>query len=116
MAPTSDERLSWHGCARARKGRAGKVLVAALFGSTPLWLAPELARAVDPFEIQVYDGTANAPGAPGLELHLNTVPDGRKTAQPPELAPNHQTHLTLEPSLGIEPWWELGGYLQSSLS
>ena len=92
------------------------MLVAALFGSTPLWLAPELARAVDPFEIQVYDGTANAPGAPGLELHLNTVPDGRKTAQPPELAPNHQTHLTLEPSLGIEPWWELGGYLQSSLS
>ena len=92
------------------------MLAAALFGCTSLWISPELARAVDPFEIQVYDGTANAPGAPGLELHLNTVPNGRKTAQPPELAPNHQTHLTLEPSLGIEPWWELGGYLQSSFS
>jgi hypothetical protein len=74
------------------------------------------ARAVDPFEIQVYDGTSDAPGTPGLELHLNTVPNGRKTEDPPELAPNHQTHFTLEPSLGIEPWWELGGYLQSSLS
>ena len=79
-----------------------------------LWAG--LARAVDPFEIQVYDGSADAPGVPGLELHMNTVPNGRKNAEPPELAPNHQSHFTLEPSLGIEPWWELGGYLQSVLS
>jgi uncharacterized protein YkuJ len=116
MTSTCDERPSWHGRAHVRKRRAGRLLAAAAFGSAPFWLSPKLAHAVDPFEIQVYDGTADAPGAPGLELHLNTVPNGRKTAEPPELAPNHQTHLTLEPSLGIEPWWELGGYLQSSLS
>jgi hypothetical protein len=77
--------------------------------------AAKPARAVDPFEMQVYDGSVDAPGTPGLELHVNTVPNGRKTAVAPELPPNHQTHFTLEPSLGITPWWELGGYVQSSL-
>jgi hypothetical protein len=28
-------------------------------------LLPRPARAVDPFEIEVYDGTANQPGMPG---------------------------------------------------
>src|SRR5262249_54500624 len=28
---------------------------------------------------------------------------------------NHQTHLTLEPSLGLTPWWEIGAYLQSTI-
>jgi hypothetical protein len=73
------------------------------------------ARAVDPFEIQVYDGTANDPGSPGLELHVNTVPIGRTTAPVPEYASNHQTHFTLEPSIGLLSWWELGGYFQTTL-
>jgi hypothetical protein len=73
------------------------------------------AAAVDPFEIQVYDGTANPPGTPGLELHLNYVARGLQEATPPELASNHQAHATLEASLGITPFWELGAYLQSSL-
>jgi hypothetical protein len=73
------------------------------------------ARATDPFEIQVYDGTANAPGEPGLELHLNHVFAGLKTADAPELPQNHQSHMTLEPSLGLLPFWELGGYFQTAL-
>jgi hypothetical protein len=73
------------------------------------------ARAVDPFEIQVYDGTADAPGVPGLELHVNGVASGRTVAEPPALAPNHQTHFTLEPSLGVTPFWEIGGYFQTAL-
>lgn len=73
------------------------------------------ARALDPFEIQVYDGTANRPGIPGLELHVNHVFDGIRTAAPPELPPHHQTHFTLEPSIGVLPWWELGGYFQTAL-
>jgi hypothetical protein len=73
------------------------------------------ALAVDPFEIQVYDGTANAPGVPGLELHVNTVPIGLTTAPAPEYPENHQTHFTLEPSLGLFPWWELGGYFEMAL-
>jgi hypothetical protein len=78
-------------------------------------LAPRAARALDAFEIQVYDGTANPQGVFGLELHVNGVASGQTTAPPPELPPNHQVHLTLEPSYGIRPWWELGGYLQTAL-
>jgi hypothetical protein len=70
---------------------------------------------MDSYEIQVYDGTANPPGVPGLELHLNTVPSGRKTAEPPELPLDRQSHFTLEPSYGITRWWEAGAYLQSTL-
>ena len=78
--------------------------------------SPRVAQAVDPFEIQVYDATANAPGTPGLELHLNTVPSGTRDAPPPELPAHHQSHFTLEPSLGVRPWWELGGYFQMALT
>ncbi len=78
-------------------------------------LAARTAAATDPFEIQVYDGTANAPGDPGLELHVNRVFSGRATAPPPELPPNGQTHFTLEPSLGVTPFWELGGYFETTL-
>ena len=89
-----------------RAAIAAPVIVAWLL----LWPSP--ARALDPFEIQVYDGTANAPGKPGIELHLNRVMNGVATPNGPELAPNHQTHMTLEPSIGVRPWWELGAYLQ----
>jgi hypothetical protein len=70
------------------------------------------ARAGDPFEIQVYDGTANAPGEPGIELHVNDWATGnRMDYTPPEVALHGQFHATWEPSLGITPFWELGGYL-----
>jgi hypothetical protein len=71
-----------------------------------------LARAGDPFEIQVYDGTANGPGEPGIELHLNDWTTGNRTDYtPPEVPLHGQFHATLEPSIGITPFWELGGYL-----
>jgi hypothetical protein len=73
------------------------------------------ARALDAFEIQVYDGTADSAGAPGLELHVNDVVRGSTTAPPPELASNHQAHFTLEPSYGVTNFWELGAYLQTAL-
>ena len=97
---------------RPRPLRLLHLLLGSFLGA-PLLALP--ARAADPFEIQVYDGTANAPGAFGLELHLNHVPSGLKTAEPPLLAPHGQTHFTLEPSFGVTPYWELGAYLQSAL-
>ena len=72
------------------------------------------AWAVDPFEIQVYDASTNPPLSAAIELHANTVASGLQSAEPPELPPNHQTHLTLEPSFGLTSWWEVGGYLQSA--
>jgi hypothetical protein len=76
---------------------------------------PAAARAVDPFEVQVYDGTANDPGAFGLELHVNSVWRGLKEQNGPELPQNRVTHFTLEPSIGVAKWWELGLYLQAGL-
>jgi hypothetical protein len=90
--------------------RALRTLV--VVGAT--FLAAE-ARAGDPFEIQVYDGTANPPGVPGIELHLNQWATGNTAATPPEAPLHGQFHATLEPSLGILPWWELGAYLQGAV-
>jgi hypothetical protein len=74
------------------------------------------ARASDPFEIQVYDGTANPPMVPGIELHLNDWATGNQQSLTPPEAPLHgQFHSTLEPSLGILPFWELGAYLQGAV-
>jgi hypothetical protein len=73
------------------------------------------ARAGDPFEIQVYDGTANAPGVPGLELHLNDWATGNHVATPPEAPLGGQFHATLEPSLGLTPFWEVGFYLEGAV-
>ncbi len=95
------------------KKTAATFVFAATFVAGALVARP--AHAVDPWEIQVYDGTANPAGAPGLEVHMNTVADGRKEAEPPELPSHHQSHLTLEPSFGVTSWWELGAYLQSAL-
>lgn len=52
---------------------------------------------------------------PGLELHLNAWPTGHRSSSPPEAPLHGQYHATLEPSLGLTPWWELGAYLQSAV-
>ena len=58
------------------------------------------AMAFDPYEIQIYDGTKDEAGQGGLEIHLNRHTDA--------------THLTFEPSYGINGFWEMGGYLQTA--
>jgi len=94
--------------------RARPRLLASSTGITLVLLAAP-ALALDAFEIQVYDGTANAPGVAGLELHANHVFSGSRTATPPELAPDGQSHFTFEPSYGLLPFLELGGYFQTAL-
>jgi hypothetical protein len=94
---------------RSNRWLPGLILVLAV------GLAETSAFAIDPFEIQVYDGTANAPGTPGLELHLNHVALGQRTSDSTELPSHRQTHLTLEPSYGVTPFWEIGGYFQTTL-
>lgn len=88
---------------------AGVAAVAALLS------AARPARAVDPFEIQVYDGTADARGQGGLELHLNDVANGVKTPSGTELPEHGVVHATFEPSYGIFPFWEIGSYFQTAI-
>jgi hypothetical protein len=91
------------------------VRACALAAGIAVVFSPGTASAVDPFEIQVYDGTADAPGMPAVELHLNTVPIGLEVGDGPELPPDGQWHFTLEPSFGLTRWWEIGAYLQTAL-
>jgi hypothetical protein len=91
-------------------------IVKAIVGALALLLlVVEPARAQDPFEIQVYDGTANPAGVPGVELHLNDWATGHREGVPPEAPLHGQFHATVEPSLGVTPWWELGAYIQSAV-
>ena len=76
---------------------------------------PRRASSADPFEIQVYDGTANPVGVPGLEIHVNDWATGHRASTPPEAALHGQFHVTFEPSYGLMPYWELGAYLQTAL-
>ena len=92
--------------------RYPKILVVALAACPLLIGTAGSARGGDSFEIQVYDGTANAPGVPGLELHLNDWASGHRDASPPEAPLHGQLHMTFEPSFGVTRWWELGAYLQ----
>jgi hypothetical protein len=95
-----------------RRGPASTFVLLA----TPLVMGDtRAALAGDPFEIQVYDGTANGAGIPGLELHLNDWATGQRDAVAPELPRHGQVHATLEPSLGVLSFWELGAYLQGAL-
>jgi len=80
-----------------------------------MWSAPTPARAGDPFEIQVYDGTADPPGAPGLELHLNDWATGNRQAAAPQVPLHGQFHATLEPSIGVTEFWEVGAYLEGAI-
>ncbi len=77
-------------------------------------LAAPAARATDPFEIQVYDGTANAPGLLTLENHVNLVARGQRDAAGPEAPTDRQLHWTFEGALGLTSFWEPGVYIQTA--
>lgn len=72
------------------------------------------AGAVDRFEIQVYDGSANAPGIASLENHINFTDRGRRTPQGAEAPTHHQAHWTFEGVVGGTRVWEPGFYLQTA--
>jgi hypothetical protein len=97
------------------KRRTVRVQLARVLLIAAVGLQTSTARAGDPFEIQVYDGTANAPGVVGLELHVNDWATGNRQSIPPEAPLHGQFHATLEPSLGVTPFWELGAYLEGAV-
>jgi hypothetical protein len=77
-----------------------------------LALAAASAQAALPDEIQVYTDDVEAPGARGMELHINTTPSGRAHPEyPGELAPHHGLRITPEISYGLGRNWDAGLYL-----
>ncbi len=92
-----------------RAAALGPRLAAALLAAAA---AP--ARAVDLFEIQVYEADVDPPGRFGLEVHANYTFSGRATPDyPGEIPPDRAGRVTFEPSYGVADWLELGAYLQT---
>lgn len=74
-------------------------------------LACPVARAQDPFEIQIYEYETVPKRMWNLETHINFVGRGTKSFEGPVAPTNHQFHLTFELTRGITSHVELAGYL-----
>jgi hypothetical protein len=77
-------------------------------------LVASTSRAVDSFEIQVYQAEVNRPGHVGLEVHANHTFRGHEEREyEGEIPIGRSTRLTFEPAIGVTEWLELGAYLQT---
>jgi hypothetical protein len=86
-------------------------LAAAVGVAAAAGLAPGGARAADE-EIQVYMDEIGTPHVPGLDVHLNYVPDGRtRPDYPGEEASGGRFRITPEWAYALSPNLELGAYL-----
>ena len=73
---------------------------------------PVAAHAALPDEIQVYTDDLEEAGGRGIELHVNTTPDGRRTPEyPGEVVPHRGLRVTPEISWGLAENWDGGVYL-----
>ncbi|RTL63840.1 MAG: hypothetical protein EKK41_22645 [Hyphomicrobiales bacterium] len=89
---------------------ARTLFAAVLLGASALALST--AHAAQQDEIQVYTDDINKKGETGLEVHLNTTPQGRtKPDYPGEITNNHGFRFTPEFSYGLTSDVELGFYL-----
>lgn len=70
-----------------------------------------VARAQDPFEIQVYEYETVPKGKWNLETHLVYIGQGTKFFQGPVAPTNNQFHLTFELTRGITDYFETAAYL-----
>lgn len=66
------------------------------------------ASAQDPFEIHIYEYEPLSWREYSLEAHLNFIAQGTTLSNGSLLATAHQTHLTLEPTIGISENFALG--------
>jgi hypothetical protein len=64
--------------------------------------------AQDPFEIHIYEYEPMALGQYSLEAHLNTEAQGTRLRDGTLLPTQHQTHLTLEPTIGLSENFAIG--------
>jgi len=76
-----------------------------------LMLIVTVARAQDPFEIQVYEYETVPKGMWNLETHINYIGKGTKSFEGPVAPTNNQFHLTYELTRGITDYFETAAYL-----
>jgi hypothetical protein len=68
------------------------------------------AYAVLQDEIQVYSDDINQPGELGLELHVNTTPNGVTSGYAGEVMNHHGLRVTPEISMGLTKTVDVGFY------
>lgn len=74
-----------------------------------LWLCCALAASgQDPFEIHVYEYEPMPWGEYSLEAHLNVTAQGTSMAEGTLLPTRGQTHLTMEPTIGLSRDFAVG--------
>jgi hypothetical protein len=76
-----------------------------------LTLLPAVARAQDPFEIQVYEYETVPKGRWNLETHFNYTTRGVKVMEGTVAPTEGQSHLTFELTRGFTDLFELAGYV-----
>ena len=64
--------------------------------------------AQDPFEIHIYEFEPMDLGQYSLEAHLNYDAQGTSQRDGTLLPPDHQVHLTMEPTIGLSPEFAVG--------
>ena len=73
------------------------------------------SQAQDNYEIQVYASDLVDQDHTMVELHSNYTINGTKLGQYNMLPSNHLIHETLEITHGFSKWFEIGGYLFTSI-
>ncbi len=87
--------------------------VAVLAATAALVSFAPRARALDLFEVQVYQAEVNKPGQFGLEMHTNHTLRGQKQVEwGGHVPPDRATRVTFEPAVGVTEWLELAAYFQ----
>jgi hypothetical protein len=70
--------------------------------------AASRAAAQDPFEIHIYEYEPLSRGQYSLEAHLNLTAQGSGEREGTLLPTQRQTHLTLEPTIGLSDRFAVG--------
>jgi hypothetical protein len=73
------------------------------------------AAAQENYEIQVYSYDTVPPGETMVESHMNVTTDGRRGAAEGVVPTQGAFHETIEITHGINPWFEVGFYLFTSI-
>lgn len=75
---------------------------------------PQVARAQDNYEIQVYGSETVPRGATMVELHSNFTASGRRVEEDGLYPTEHAVHETLEITRGVSDIFEVGFYVFTS--
>ncbi len=97
------------------RSAARRLALAVACAALALAAPPLPAAAQEDYEIEVYPAATQAPKSLMLELHSNFTFQGQTLTVDGVAPTNHATHETLEATLGLNAWSEVGAYVFTSM-